>query len=79
MDGQHTDTSTPVGLCSGGVELLPVAKEGTSTSPRMSPPRPLDFLLRWRMLSLPLPLPLASPGLRGGNGSVMIQLQLQEQ
>jgi hypothetical protein len=52
----HTDTSALVGLFSGGVERLAVAKDGTSTSPGMSPPRPLDFLLRWRMLSMPLPV-----------------------
>jgi hypothetical protein len=44
-EGLHTIIS-PVGLCGGGVLLRAVAKDGTSTSPRISPPSPLDFLLR---------------------------------
>jgi hypothetical protein len=71
---EHTNPSTPVGLVSGGVERLAVAKDGTSTSPGMSPPRPLDFLLRWRILSLPLPPFFASAGLSGGKGSVILEL-----
>jgi hypothetical protein len=68
---KHTDMSKFAGLLSGGVPFRAVAKDGTSTSPLMSPPSALLFLLRWRMLSLGLLLfPLVVP-FSGGNGSVI--------
>lgn len=69
----RTDVSKLVGLFSGGVPFLAVAKDGTSTSPRISPPSPLDCLLRTRTLSLGLVLALPSVSLSGGNGSVMVK------
>lgn len=75
----RTDMSKLVGLFSGGVPFLAVANDGTSTSPRMSPPSPLDCLLRTRMLSMGLVLVLPSVSLSGGNGSVMVKEVLQEQ
>jgi hypothetical protein len=71
-----TDTSKLAGLFSGGVPFLAVAKDGTSTSPRISPPNPLDFLLLVRMLSLGLLLFLLVVPLSGGNGSVMIESRI---
>jgi hypothetical protein len=72
---EHTDMSKFAGLLSGGVPFLAVAKDGTSTSPLMSPPSALLFLLRCRTLSPELLLfpPMVVP-LSGGNGSVMVQV-----
>jgi hypothetical protein len=70
----HTETSKLTGLLSGGVPFLAVAKDGTLTSPRMSSPRALDFLVRRRKRSLPLLLSLPRVPLRGGNGSVMVKI-----
>jgi hypothetical protein len=67
-----TDMSKFAGLFSGGVPLRAVANDGTSTSPLMSAPSALLFLLLWRMLSLGLWLfPLVVP-FSGGNGSVIV-------
>ena len=69
-EGVHTDTSL-VGLCGGGVLFRAVAKDGTSTSPRISPPSPLDFLRRCRVPLLKVLSLVAGRPLSGGNGSVM--------
>lgn len=71
----HTEASALTGLVNGGVLFLMVAKDGTSTSPGISPPSPLDFLLRNRV-----PSEVVLLSLRGdapfsvGNGSVILWL-----
>lgn len=71
MRGGRTDMSELDGLFSGGVLLRPVAKEGTSTSPGISPPKPLDFLRR-RAPSAPLWLLREVVLVSAGKGSDML-------
>jgi hypothetical protein len=70
--GEQTETSGLDGLFSGGVLFRPVAQEGTSTSPGISPPSPLDFLRR-RAPSAPFRLLREVVLVSGGKGSDMLK------
>jgi hypothetical protein len=72
----HTIESKLAGLFSGGVPFLPVANDGTSTSPGISPPSPLDFRRRRAPLLL-VWLFFAGAPCSGGKGSDMVHARLQ--
>lgn len=73
----HTIESKLAGLFSGGVPFLPVANDGTSTSPGISPPSPLDFRRRRAPLLL-VWLFFAGAPCSGGKGSDMVHARLQK-